>query len=190
MNVENYVRSGQESRQSHLTSKMTWDLANMNLSDDSTSESAIYQDGSIIRKKQLVAVQRKTLATEMAASANREGIYSHTHSSQLSPAKSQSSIYDSTVASTDKALEKENVSSSSGFGASSSLYDIAPFRGNKLISVGESSQASGPNTAPGRPFDSNNNSLANKTTTALLLTGIYAFTLGGGEHFHFLPPDY
>ena len=159
MNVENYVRSGQESRQSHITSKMTWDLANINLSDDSTSESAIYQDGAIIRKKQIINMQRRNVVSDQL-----QGNTTYPHG-QLSPAKSQSSIYDSTVASMDKAQEKENISSSSGFGASSSLYDMAPFRSNKLMADPVQTNVSN----NGRAYDANNNGILHKT--ALLLTG-------------------
>lgn len=181
MNVENYVRSGQESRQSHITSKMAWDLANMNLSDDSTSESAIYQDGSIIRKRQMVSLQRKNVVEQLAAAAGQS---TNVYPGHLSPAKSQSSIYDSSGIQTigDKCQDKENVSSSSGFGASSSLYDIAPFRSNKLIHDGTSTSMSIVNNNNiGRQYDSSNSNNINNggnlnncgasNKTALLMTG-------------------
>lgn len=169
MNVENYVRTGHSDNR-HITSKMTWDLANMNLSDDSTSESAIYQDGAIIRKKQIANAKSKTLGhhEQLQTSLNREIAFNQIQA-QLSPAKSQSSIYDSNSAATEKVLDKENVSSTSGIGGSSSLYDIAPFRSPKLIeAVSSKAKYDLSNNDPnGRGFDTN--STNNKT--ALLLTG-------------------
>ncbi|XP_075590489.1 rho guanine nucleotide exchange factor 10-like protein isoform X1 [Dermatophagoides farinae] len=175
MNVENYVRVGHDPhhhRHHHhdlgnvtnsghhmAVSKMTWDLANINLSDDSTSESAIYQDGLILRKKPTSTAnlmnlnKRRTLGNEHLGNSSGGGVgggmtsagsqreissagnypISSATNNQLSPAKSQNSIYDSSIGGNDKSLiEKENVSSSSGIGASSSLYDIAPFKGQKL----------------------------------------------------------
>lgn len=189
MNVENYVRSGQESRQSsnhhQLTGRMTWDLANMNLSDDSTSESAIYGDGSAgggLRRKQqqqqlMMPAMRKNLQQAMSVGADQTT--STTQNQQLSPAKSQSSIYDVSTAANSMAekgvLEKENISSSSGFGAgSSSLYDIAPFRGapggGRL--AGQASGQLSPPQQGQRIYDTNNGgSRSAPEKTALLLTG-------------------
>lgn len=169
MNVENYVRTGQDSRQSHAMSKMTWDLTNMNLSDDSTSESAIYQDGSIIRKKQLQNAGRKTLAAG-------ESLQAVIARQQMSPAKSQSSIYDSSAsAALDKVnagsiYDKENISSSSGLGASSSLYDIAPSRLHKMA---ETTQSKFDVSSGGtRSIYETTGAVGNASSkTALLLTG-------------------
>lgn len=170
MNVENYVRSGQTSRQSHITSKMTWDLANMNLSDDSTSESAIYQDGNIVRKKQIQNAKSKTLGSEQLQSMQSNRDMQYNLHNQISPTKSQSSIYDSTSASTEKAPDKENVSSTSGIGGSSSLYDIAPFRPQKLFeTVSSKTKYELPSTEPSNARNFDTSSSNNKT--ALLLTG-------------------
>ncbi len=176
------------------TGRMTWELANLNLSDgDSTSESAIYGDGSAaaaahIRRKQQQQ-QQQQLMRKMPDQAAA--------SQQLSPAKSQSSIYDSTAASSiagEKIIpggggggqqEKENISSSSGFGAgSSSLYDIAPFRGGggpggaggggRLVSPqgGGGGGSYPPQPHQQRIYDSNSGgSRSAPEKTALLLTG-------------------
>ncbi|UXI15879.1 hypothetical protein NH340_JMT01822 [Sarcoptes scabiei] len=177
MNVENYVRVGQERNDQTLMSKMTWDLANINISDDSTSESAIYQDGMILRKKPNQILKRRTIGNDFQS--NRD--LSQLSNSHFSPAKSQSSIYDSSLGGNDKSQnekEKDVISSSSGIGASSSLYDIAPFKSQKIIesNIGPNnnhqhlSNSKYDSVAENqRNYDSNNNSTSNKT--ALLMTG-------------------
>ena len=223
MNVENYVRVGHDHRHDignvtnsghHMAvSKMTWDLANINLSDDSTSESAIYQDGLILRKKPTSTAnlmnlnKRRTLGSGgmTSASSQREisnignyPISSVQPNNQLSPAKSQNSIYDSSIGGggggNDKSLiEKENISSSSGIGASSSLYDIAPFKSGQKISATSTidqpcSSSSSSNKYSNHPLVSSTNqqqqqqtvirhydntigSSLNNNKTALLMTG-------------------
>lgn len=198
MNVENYVRSGHESRQSNTIgpcgvsgagvgplNKMTWDLANINLSDDSTSESAIYQEGGGILRKRVAGAGPSSLAATLQGRQLANVFHHQQQQQQMSPAKSQSSIYDTGSMAIGGAgggggVEKD-ISTSSGLGASSSLYDIAP--GGRIVGGGsryELNTAAATSSAGGgsRIYDTNGvGSLAGTGSgsaapkTALLLTG-------------------